>query len=413
MKNEIGQERPFDKTKRFVREAVDDLYQGDLELPENLIDFDKPYTQIGDKFFQAEYPTLKMRAGDEIPLVSMPINEPPSKKIPSFKRRPNAALLYLFSDEKDENESFGTHPQIGNAYGVNREQIRQDVQNHTSSLHGLVTNGIKIEHPLNEICLTKPLGMNSRLRKSIVRGGATLQIREAVKAGRDTQDLKKEFGTQKVSLARMKLKNWGNDHVPERENRDFTEIIEKINNPNTSTKELKNLIIEFNHPEVVRRYGSKSNPVIINVSKIQSEIFGNMDSKLTKEIFEILKENQIPVNSITINQSLKNGKTRMHTYYITFNRTLDLARDVLKRYHEQYFHVGVAQINGEIQDEIPNTTQLFGTKKGEYVRIPKKAAERIMVSGSKVRIFRYESKSKKTAGYYVPVQELSSLILSS
>ena len=397
-----GGKLPFESTKEFVSEVYDELYQGELELPKSQIDFDKPYTQIGDRYYQAEFPEVVIGSRDRLPLVVLPITDMPDQNTPNGKRRPNATLLYVFADRDSRSESLQTLQQIGGAYGVTREMIRQDIKSSLHHLYRLSTSDIQGKFPFGTLETNRPLTLGVRIRGSEASGGSTIEIGELVEKGVSAGEINKLYGNDKLNGARKTLEKWGLK-APERLIRDFKPLIDKINDPSTFVEELCSIISQFDNSGLYRDYSKGENPILIPLSKLQQEVWGNKNYRETKVVQEILEVNNLPVNSVTNDQVLSNGRKKAQTYRFTLARTQDLAREVLGAYKDKYGHIPVTQVSGRPLESVPNTTLLFGTRKELYEKVSNYQIEEFVRSNPDVPVFKYKRTSRR-ASYYIPKQ---------
>jgi len=405
------EKRPFEDTKQFVRDVYEDMYLGELPLDSSQIDFGRPYRKTGEIYFQAEFGTTVMRAGDEIPLLMMPINGKPDSRTKTSKRRPNAALLYIFADPKTEFEPFQSREEIGKLYGVTYEQIRQDVSKNLEDLHKVVGEDLKQEYPLRDLITRRPHTLSSRINRSLSHGGSSLEIRQMVKEGSPTKDINREYGANKVSAARQTLRRWGMEAPPHTPQKDYGEIIRKVKDPDTTIEELRELIREFDNEGSISRYSAKKpGGVILSVSNLQFEAWGNRNYRKTKDAYRILKDAGIPVHTFTQAQNYKSGRTAIGRYFITFNVTKEETLKVLRDNSSGNRHIPVEQIAGEALESIPNTNQLFGTRKGEWERVFSRQfglknydelVEIVSGSGLDMPVVKYTVPTDRSRGLYI------------
>lgn len=276
-----SQKRPFEE-QQFVKEVYDNAYLGELMLDESQIDKDKPYSQIGNKFYQEDFAKTVMRKDEEIPLLMMPIDRRPSPETPSEKRGANAALLYIFADKNAQVEPYQTQPEIGELYGVTRERIRQYKEKYIENLFEVSLPDIKVKYSLDLLDARRSLPLAKRIRRSIESNGSAMKVHQLHKQGKSSMEIKEIVGLRQFEGARQRLGEWGLD-APERITKDYREDIKKINDPVTSIEELRELIQIFEHSSLLRAYTHRENPILISISDWQKKAWGNKDKRLTKK----------------------------------------------------------------------------------------------------------------------------------
>lgn len=145
----VETERSFLNTKSFIMRVYENAFNGYVPVDASRLDQNKPYTRIGDKFYQAHFAQVEIRPGEVIPLVMMPVDAKPKGKSYASVRRPNATLLYIFADQNDPKEPYQSLEKIRQLYGgVSRELIRQDIKKHYSDLYNIAPPDIQAKSPL-------------------------------------------------------------------------------------------------------------------------------------------------------------------------------------------------------------------------------------------------------------------------
>lgn len=337
-----AQKRPFEDTKQFVREVYDEAYLGEICLDESQIDKDKPYSQIGKKFYQEDFAETVMRKGEEIPLLMMSIDKGPNPKTPSVKRRANAALLYIFADENAQVEPYQTLPEIGGLYGVTKEQIRQDREKYLEKLYEFSLSDIKAKYSLDSLGTRKSFPLAKKIKMSINGNGCVMTVYQLHKQGKSSKEIKEIVGLRPFEGARQRLGAWGLD-APERITRDYSEDIKKIKDPATTIEQLRELIQIFNHPSLLQSYTRRDNPILASISDWQKKAWGNKDKRLTKKAYEILKGNGFPVVAAPLEVNRNGSKVRIGTYLSAFASMEDEGVEILKKNGGAYSNASVTQ----------------------------------------------------------------------
>ena len=295
----------------------------------------------------------------------------PNFTTPSTKRRPNAALLYVFADQNDPNQFYQTLDNIGSSYGVSREQIRMDKSNHLKDLNAASPQNVRVKYPFDSLNMRRPQTLSMTIDKSFAssRGVSTMEINQMCKEGMSAKEIAGVIGGNKLAAARIKLKEWGLQ-APELIQRNFIETIKKIKDPATTIEELRELIKTFDNHTILRHYSRGKKQMLVPVSDLQNVAWGNKDTRSSKKIFQLLQDAGIPVHSIS--QDVKiGGKEIKHVYRFTLMRTKEEALRVLMDSSVENRHILVEQVAGPMlpPESTPNTYQLFGAKTGEWVSV--------------------------------------------
>lgn len=407
------EKRPFSDTQEFVQKAFEERFLGETEVALDSLDKTKPYTQIGEKAYQAGFNIIEMRKGDVIPLVSMSIHDRPDDSVPSGKKRTNTALLYIFPDDTDTLEQikksadnpsrFQTLEEIGNSYGVSRQMAHEYLKKYLGIVTENASSELKEQYLANNLNSTRPLTLASRIHISESNGSiSTLEITNAIKDGYTSEMLLDEYGSSRISASRLRLEKWGME-APERVRRNFGSIINEILDPSTEKDRLCELIQEFTNHGTLTRHSSGDNPVVMPISSLQHEAWGNKSFRLTAKAYEILGRAGIPVAKV--------GNANSGFYMITLTRTKDEALALLKEKGMDHIHTPVVQIAGaDLGENLPNTTQLYGSAKKEWTRVSdtrrtkKRFSElrrKISEEGADFPILLYTSQNRSTAEIYI------------
>lgn len=354
---------PFDATKQFIQEAYENSYKDEVSVTESEINFSKPYSFVNGQYYQAEFdvPVIKKQGlYEEVIIPSISLDEKPDGETPVGKRRPNATLLYVFASPTGVNEPYQSLEQIGNMYNVSYEQIRHDVKNNLSDLESSVEDRLRHKYPLKRLQTRRPRTLSLRIDTSLRQSDSVWKIHQMVKDGASAEDIIREYGSDRSSAARRKLKEWGLE-APDRVKKNFREIINKINDPETGREELQVLIKEFDNKGVITNYSKRTLGVLIPVSDLQQEAWGHKNHRLTKQAYDILEEAGIPVHSVE-----DYFQKYRQIYRLSFRRFHDQAVEVLRRFANEFSYQPVVQLGGEALSEIPTTTHLSGKKRGDW-----------------------------------------------
>jgi len=384
----------YDKTKQFITEAYEELYAGEVEVDPQELNPDLPHTIIGDRYFQAEFDPIQLKKGQEAPLTMMDINKKPQKGDPLDKKRQNSLLLYTFADERAENEPYQTLSEISDLYGVTRENVRLMNKIQLANLHANANSYVQGRYSLESLETRRPITLSSRVNLSIIQNGSVLAVRDMVRAGMTTEEINQLLGSEVVSNARNRLEKWEMDR-PDRIKHNIKKIAKEIDDPTTTLERLRE-IAESDNMRVLNQYYRDR---FSSISDLQFAMWGNKNYSNSRAVAEVLRAAQIPVYHF----SRDSGGKRL-TYRGTFKRMEKMAISVL-RSHPEFGNSSVIQIAGEEQAKLPNTNELYGTKKGEYVRVKSDEARRLLEQGTEMTLFSYSSKRsgrhKPRTDYYM------------
>lgn len=303
------------------------------------------------------------------------------RKPQSFERNLSVTKTYLLSDQ--------TLQEVGYQFGfTTREGVRKVVRKTLALLVQSSPDELRRVFLQDDLDVTKPRTLESRINQSIRQGGITREVQKLILEGRTVQEIQEILNVTGTSLAdaRKTLSMWGPTELPYiRSGIQLRPILEaKLQDRAADDTEISSLLSKVHH----RFYESHSQgeyPLLIPVYRLIRELGFHVRAQLTSTFVTKLQIKGLPTG--TLHFTLKSGKHKgmKVTYYFIASIHKERAVKILAEAEDLqgYKENPVKQVFGPKVEDLPNTTLL---KNGRGFNLTKLALARLDIKYSSALI---------------------------
>lgn len=367
---------PNDRTKEFIMKAYDAAFH-EKRVRRFDLDRNRPYRISGKRYYQT---TFKWAGGIQDPekfMTMMPLpglspapalsqdlasqikGEPAESEVPregidvmhyryfdkkdklpkTFEipiaenlRGSNSALLFLFVDQNDPEQSYQTTPEIGTLFGITRQAVWRHTKKFVERLHGATTNRIRTKFPLGNLSFDRPITLAERLKMN--EDGIyeiSLHLQSLYSSGTPVDEIVGKVGLATYNKAR-KFLHGGLPCYSVEMQKERREAIRRFQDLDSDMDmgEARTLIRRFFRTQgVLNPYLHGDKNLFTNVSSLQDEALNNRDPRKTWLVYDFLDKAGFPVIMFS-KEHRENGRPEVHSYYYILERYQDQALDVLR-----------------------------------------------------------------------------------
>lgn len=360
MKHERGNADllPFSATQKFVQDAYNNSFLGDILTDPSRLNPEKPHTIIGENVYDARFST-QLLEGKEYPLVASSIRGRSGSKEYKIDRNTHLGLTYLFSGLTLED--------IGKLNGISKARVSQIVIEFLDRQWKASPNKIKRRYPRERLTTKKDYVEN--LYNEGEKQTIPAQIRAAFRSGATTKDLFAQYKPTYVGQVRTRLRQKGLP-APEKMLGKVSKLVPEILNPNTSTERLCKLIKHFNSSGLIRKYLKGENPLLTPVSDVMLIAWGNKNPRNARKAQELLIEKNVPAMDVP-HPVIKKGEKQTYYYRFIFTRCKEEAVRALEQAPDNFKGSPISLAYGKLQEgkKSPNTTMTIGSQQKSHERV--------------------------------------------
>lgn len=295
----------------------------------------------------------------------------PNQSQKEWERMYQIVGYYMLTDEALE--------EIGHRYGVTRERVRQVVKDGITRLHHASEEHVQTQYRQESLGFTKSLTLESRKRRSLAGGGRSVKVAELAKAGKSTEEIRRELGLSGTQLAesRLVLRRWNVanlEYLKKASYPDYKEKINRLKTQNLSDQEVEETLNSVTFGTY--QYNSQGEtPLFYPASNLAKEAGIFISAREVLYLSGLLRGNRIPVGVVEriLRKKTRKGQ-KVLRYYFIFSGHKERALEVLQTNHalDRYRTNPVRALRS--QDEtVPSTYELQFS--GAYSYVGKLLAE--------------------------------------
>ncbi len=316
-------------------------------------------------------------------------------------RDTNITAIFSFSPVSNQ--------EIGDAYGMSRERVRQIVMETAQKIIDHSSPQLKKKFIFEEISSKKPMSMRIKRKRSLVLGGRSIQAEKLIHHhGSNLETVKKiqkrlRATASDLSNIRKTLKGWGTElpfiNRPPSHNRELARKLENAHDDG----EISHLLT-FVNAEFSRIDRAKHDRLLVSIKKTTQGFY--LPNHQLFHFVEALDKANIPVAKISNN--IKNGSQKgERTYYFIARQHLHRAQKIFRADPElvHFQKHPVSKVCGPSDHKLPSVYEILNKNHlasvGKLLRDlgiilggpnPKFRAKNLLTADCPVDVFQYQDK---------------------